>query len=215
MARQLTIEVDKSSLRELDRAILRYAAKRKKDIPDVVNRAAMNVAFRAAQFTPKTTKSKILSGIDNPHALARWIYKNRGPFKNAPQDPKTKDEWQQVTDKLIAVRLASIAFIRAGWLPGAKKLRALVRKGKADIKSRSLRRGREGFGDAQPARFALQAFALIFNRSYNPKNATSVAALQQQAGPAAEKAVRYVAADMLRFIKEPFDKGALEFNRKK
>lgn len=207
--------VDKRSLRELDRAIVLYASKRKKDIPDVVNRAAMNVAFRAAQFTPQAKASNIKTGIRSPYGLTRWIYANRGPIKGAPQDINTKANLERAASRLISIRLASIAFIRAGWLPAAKRLQKVVRRGKGDIKGKRYRKGREGFGYGTPARSALKSFALVVNQSVNPANSSSGAALEQYGTPAADRAVRYVANDMLKLIREPFDKGALEFNRKR
>lgn len=210
----LKLAVDQRSLRELDRAIVQYARKRKKDVPDVVNRAAMNVAFRAAQFTTKASKTDILKGF-NPYALVRWIYRTHGPIKGGPSELKTKADAQAAADRLIAIRMASIAFIRAGWLPAAKKLKAIVRRGKGDISTRSLRKGREGFGYGRAALNAARPFALVVNQSVNKDNPTSGAALEKFGGPAATRAIRYVANDMLKFIREPFDAGALEFNRKK
>jgi hypothetical protein len=208
------LAVDKQSLRDLDRALVRYAKKRQKDVPDVANRAAMNVAFRAAQFTPKASKTDIKNGF-NPYALVRWIYKTRGPIKNGPSTITSKSDLETAAAKLVAIRMASIAFIRAGWLPAAKTLQAIVKRGKGDITASRLRRGRVGFGYGKSAIGLVRPFALVVNQSVNPTNATSGAALEAYGGPAAAKAIRYVANDMLRFIREPFDAGALEFNRKR
>lgn len=208
MASAITFELDKTSLRGLDRALRTYQKATKKDMPDVVNRAAMNVAFRAAQFTPQANKESIrkLIGVRNPYALTVWDLKRRG--KRIPK----RDKLEAAVNRFIAAKLRTVAFIRAGWIPAAKKLQKVVKGGRPKISLSKIRR-LPGKGDAVIARETLNTFSEVINKSTS-KSPTSASALFRYGQDGLNKAVSFVTKDMLDYATERLRKNAKTFNRR-
>jgi len=203
----LKIELDPATVNEFKRALNVYKDHTSKEHSYIVNRAAMNLAFRSAQFTEKTTKVKILAGMNNPKAvMASQILKAGGAIPAG---------FNQSFQKMLNKRFSSIAFIKASWLPAAKALAQVVKKGAQSISSFSFGRTKMGSGYVHIAQgIGNNCWAEIANTAINPKNPTSAAALEKIGRPAHEKAMKFVTADMMKFCNEVYDAEALKFNKK-
>jgi hypothetical protein len=205
----LNFEIDPADLRRFDKALRTYAEATKKDVPYILNRSAMNLAFRACSFTHQANKEAIraMTGVNNVYALVNW---NRSQ-KGLPGLAKAGRE--AAVRKFIAARVRAVGFIRAGWLKPARKLQKVVRGAKpAGVNIRGLN-NKIGKGTATLARASLNAFSEIVNQSTS-KSPTSPAALVKHGGEGLRKAVRFVTNDMLTYAREKLAKNAAKFNRR-
>jgi hypothetical protein len=202
---RLKFELD---TRELSDALNRYKQATRKDNLTVVNRAAMNVAFRSAQFTPKVEKSKIKDELGQITAggptLAKMILL-RNLHRAGKKIPRALD---RAAERLIRARQATAGFIRAGWIPAAKKLQAFVQRGR--IPPLAGRR-RPGKGGAIPATSERDPWAEVINTSVS-KSPTSGEALERYGGPALQRAVDFVANDMKTHAEGLMEKRARQYS---
>lgn len=204
-------EVDKRSLRGLNKALVQYQFATKKSFADVANRAAVNLAFRAAQFTHKAQIKKDASyiqntlGMRNAYAVARWYNKvHRGKVL------KTRREVERATNALINARVSARGFIAGGWAKAGRSLKKMAGvKGGARVTGIKTR---TGVGRSTMARGVLRAFAELVNASLS-KSPSSAAALAKYGGEGLNKSVRFVAADMLTYAREKLAQQARKFNR--
>ena len=207
MGAAVSIEIDKSSLRQFQNAIQTYHLATRKDIPEVVNRAALNLAFRSAQFTQIADRQAIKSmkGVRNPYALVNWNYTQQ----NKPH-PKRK-QMDAAVRKFFNSRSAAAGFFRRGWVEAGRKIQEAtgLRPG---VRVTGIGR-RKGWGRATPAREALRSFALITNYAAS-KTKGSGEALVKFGGEGLKKAVNFVANDMLTYAQKKLAKRAQEFSRK-
>lgn len=215
MAVKIKMELDKHDVRKFQHALLIYKNATGKDARYVVNRAAMNVAFRAIQNTKEADLKDPIpadlkrpwSDMRNPWNLTLWNLRKQGIH---PKILKTSDIRARAR-KMIASRKRARAFIRAGWLPAAKALKAIVRAGAPGGALRGVRR-RPGKGSAKPAFQTVRPVAEITNASTS-KSASSPAALSRWGGPGLARAVRFVTDDMLQYARGLLEKRARAFNR--
>lgn len=106
--------------RQFEKAILEYQKATKKEIPEILNRAGRDVAFRAAGKTPKASQAVIRADLlRDPHlvyALTSLKLKREG--KGILPSPKFSEE----VNKFIALRKSSSGFLRSGWATAIEKL---------------------------------------------------------------------------------------------
>lgn len=200
----ISISIDPVSLASFRAALGEYMQVCKRDVVEIVNRRALNLAFRAAQFTPTADRNAVaqLVGVRNPYALAVWNLKRAG--KKIPK----RHQMEKVVSRLISARVRTVGFIRGGWVKAGRRVAELVRIRAPRIGSL---RG-PGKGDAVVADI-LNLTAEIINRSVS-KSPTSVAALRRYGGQGLNAALAFEARDMREYIARKLKQRADEFNRR-
>lgn len=121
-------------------ALRSYRAATKKDGAEVLNRAARNIAYRTASFTPKASKAAIRSQLfKDPHlryaltslALKRiggkTLTKNQIKYNPLNKLAQTKGllgkgEFQKAVDAFVARRMSSAAYLRAAYAEAVTQL---------------------------------------------------------------------------------------------
>jgi hypothetical protein len=200
----LKIDVD---TRGLAKALREYQEATGKDLPTVVNRAAVNLAFRSAQLTKTADKFSVASGrgIYQFRQWVRWVFTSKGKFP-----PLTDDEIIKEGAKILRKRAAAVGYIRAGWVRAGKKIQQ-----KAGNIGRVVSAPRVpaklGRGYAIAARQAISTFAQITNASTS-KSPTSDAALRRYGGDGLKGAIAFVTADMLAYARKKMAERAAKFN---
>lgn len=192
------VKVDTSQFRFALRA---YKAATKKDCVDVLNRAAKNVAFRASSFTPKGRANRIRRDLmSDPrlrYALTSIILKKRGVGRlPSPQ-------FQKEVDKFVSRRASSANYLRAGWAKAVVDLGGTFRGAKF--------RGAGGFGNKA---LVNKLLADIVNTTTHA-NAASVKGAELIGSEALQKAIAFVAEDMITFAKQLMMPTAKKFSATK
>lgn len=122
MADNIKIELDVS---EFSRALREYAKVSSRELPEIINHAAIDVAYKAMAQTPRAQKSDVIpyeSGFYNALLASgktkygRIVKGFRGGFKN-----------KELAKAIYRKRLSAISYSKALWLTVAKKLGANVR----------------------------------------------------------------------------------------
>lgn len=209
--------------REFQKALHKYKEATGKSNAEIVNRAAMNIAFRSAQYTPKASRSSITGMLDQFHAGSVYVGKSGNRLKKAKKlfraTPRargfvlwwlktngknatgiTDEQVLALVKKIRGRRLASIAFIKSGWLPAARAFQAAV-KGASGFKQSAFGREKVGIGGSKIARVGLFSTAELWNASINKDNKSSEAALHKYGKPGFDRAVQFVSRDMLSYAR--------------
>lgn len=178
-----------------------YKAATRKDEVTIVNRATRNIAFRASSFTPKGNANKIRRDLmSDPHlryALTAIILKKRGVGRlPSPQ-------FQKEVDKFVSRRASSANYLRAGWAKAIVDLGGTFRGAKF--------RGAGGFGNKA---IISRVIAEVVNTTTHA-NAASVRGAELIGSEALQKAIAFVAEDMLSFAKELMQPTASKFSAKR
>lgn len=192
------VKVDTSQFRFALRA---YKAATKKDCVDVLNRAAKNVAFRASSFTPKGRANKIRRDLMRDprlrYALTSIILKKRGVGRlPSPQ-------FQKEVDRFVSRRASSANYLRAGWAKAIADLGGTFRGAKF--------RGAGGFGNKA---LVNKLLADIVNTTTHA-NAASVKGAELIGSEALQKAIAFVAEDMILFSQRLMGPTAKKFSATK
>lgn len=98
---------------EFRRAISQYRQATRKELPEILNRAGKNVAFRAVQFTPKASLGQI-----NRHNPGRKTYLGRLHY--AQSRVKKGQGIRQDAERRHQRRRRSKGYVAAGWLKAAR-----------------------------------------------------------------------------------------------
>jgi hypothetical protein len=95
----------------------------KKAEAEIINHALKNVAYRAAQFTPKSTVAKVnsISTVILAKLAARYLKKHQGRY--------TKEELRAYMLKIVKARRQRIAALRVGWATAIKAFGGSFRGG--------------------------------------------------------------------------------------
>ncbi len=192
-------ELPQSSLRNFEEALELYERATKKEMSSVLNRAGLNVAYRAAQFTSFAERGAILRALkSNPklaYALTALSLKKRG-IGALP-----KGQFQAEVDAFIQRRISSSRYLRTGWAP------AIIALG-GTFKGVKTERGAEGYADkSTPAKL----LTIIANVVKEPNEAQAYRA-ENALFPALEEAVNFVAEDMTKHAQEKLAKTAEAFS---
>lgn len=131
----------KFSQQEFNKTLRQYIQYSRRDIPVIVNTKAFYIARRATIETPKADKQKIREELRGgrlkntttargktkqvKYTLAQLLIVARRAAKGL--STKKRDIADDVK-ALVAGRLRSIAFLKAGWIPAIKKLEPLADK---------------------------------------------------------------------------------------
>ena len=178
--------------RELSKALRQYEAATKKEIPEILNRAARNIAYRAASYTPVAKPSRIRRDLErDPHlafALTSIQLKKRGI------GILEKPDFALAVKRFISHREAGSGFIRSGW---AESIIALGGS------FRGKRIGR-GHGWAKKANLM----------RYIAEIANTVPGVDKIGKKALQEAVDFVSADMINYAQKKLQKAANKHSAK-
>lgn len=169
-------------------ALREYEKATHKDGETILNRAGLNVGYRAVQFTPIATAAKIRADLMRDdhmrYALTSLSLKKKGTGTlKSPQ-------FREVVRKFIARRIASRGYLRSGWAPAIETLGGSYRGRKVG----------KGHGWATKAS-VLHLVTEIAN---------TVPGIDKVGVEALNKAIDFVAADMLEYAQGLLAKRAKE-----
>lgn len=222
-------------MRRLEETMERYQKQLSKSTPYVVNRTLQNVAGWAAHYTRQADRPSVIAELELTYRLTakhdpKKVLKKpqldkseealRGTVAAARHAARLRLKYPgrslppaavfyKGVAKMIGKTLASIAFMKSGWLPAYRALK----RGQAAVDQSSAfgARKREGYGGVVKAdETANGASGEIYNQSINRLNATSWQALEKYGGEALNRAVVHVQADMEKYLTEEHDKAARE-----
>lgn len=191
--------------REFTKALMEYQEATKKDSAYILNRAARNVAFRAASNTPKADPSAIESELLKDK-LALKIVTKALRAKIGTSYTTAKGKVRTVTGvsrrqiaiaakRLIANRKKRRGFMRAGWFPAIKLFGGTIRGerplsgSKADLGGATL---------ANPGRPIAKLYNAVYGRMTGKAGGQSRARMEQ----ALRQAMTFVANDMRQYARE-------------
>ncbi|MGD0650932.1 MAG: hypothetical protein ABSA97_07310 [Verrucomicrobiia bacterium] len=228
-----TFEIDESSKRALESTMQRYAATVDHDGPYVVNRVLQNIAGWAAHETIMADRAKVAAELGATYrtrnirtgeplkrkqtivtattlAKARYAATCRRVGKPIPPEP----EFSRKVRQMVKSILASIAFMKAGWLPAYTKLKRAQAAAAMSEAAAFGGRARAGYGGSIAAHRVSDGIeGEIYNTSVNPKSPTSwTEGLGKWGGPALNRAIDLVRRDMDQFVATMHDKAAKAFN---
>lgn len=195
MAVEITVDT-----REFKAALREYIKVSRRTLPEIVNKRAVNIAFKAIRYTPKARKSRINKDLKqksrtNPNAPLSAILVNAGRKPGL-----YGEDMKQAVEELRERRHKSLGFIKSGWLgavndlqPHAKVFRRAPRV--------NLQNKPKGYG--RPARQGLNPTAEIVNQ---------VAGAVKVGSPALQRAMNDDAADMKNFVAKRMQQDANRFN---
>jgi hypothetical protein len=181
-----------------------------------INTKAYFVALGALRNTPVASKEdiKAIAGMGKfPARLVNWQRKRAG-LKPLGPGPEMGD----AIKKMIAAKLKSRSFLKAGWIPAIKILDASIEA--------KWRRGApaKGFvqavgqpkGSAKPAAGVGKVVAMIVNDvgATGPNAAQNSDALERYGGPALQKAFIQEVASMKTYLEQRMKPDADRFNAK-
>lgn len=196
-----TIQLD---TRLFNRVMQQYSEINRRTYPEIVNAKALDVSFRALKETPKADKAEIKALAEKPwwpkYIAKRIAGKGVVAFRKGASKIRiqgkgfTREEAKKISEKIIASRVRSIAFRKAGWLPAIRRLYPLC-------KDKQYARGTTGGarqygvdkGSARPAVPGDNPFALIVNSAEGIDRYGGVEALQRAINGAAMDMAEYIA----------------------
>jgi hypothetical protein len=167
----MKLDVD---VRQFTRALNEYKEATGKDGAEILNRAGRNVAYRAAQGTPKATQARIRRDL---YADPRLRYALTSISLRKQGMGFMKTGFAKEVQRFVSRRIASAGFIRSGWAEAIEKLGGTYRGRKIG----------KGHGRATKAT-ALNLIAEIVN---------TVPGIEKVGVKALQNAVEFVAADMI------------------
>ena len=108
------------------RAVLaNVALASKKPQAEIINKALKDVAFRSAQFTPKTTPAKVGSSLPR-----KMLFRMAAKHLKETQGKYTKEELRSTAARIAKRRRSGIGGVRAGWIPAILALGGTYRGAK-------------------------------------------------------------------------------------
>lgn len=179
-------------------ALRAYKAATKKDGAEVLNRAARNVAFRASSATKKGSAARIRASLNrDPHlryALTALALKKRGV--GALKSP----EFAREVERFVSHRAASANYLRAAWAKAIEDLGGSFRGEKF--------RGAGGFANKATVRQLVTEIVAITAQP----NGSKAASAERVGMVALQKALVFVADDMLQYARDLMGKTARNFS---
>ena len=166
---------------KFDAALKDYITVSRRTVPEVINRKAYFIARKSLWFTVKADAPEIRSRLNRTITIERTTASGRtelshGPFGAILIDSRLGKKGQpglygaamrEALAKLIAARVRSVAFLKAGWLPAIRILDSIVndKEGAAPFPSEANRMSwsPKQIGDAVAAKPGDLPFATIVN----------------------------------------------------
>lgn len=196
----------KFDLRQFDEAIFYRMETTDKALPEIINTAAKNVAYRAAQFTPFASKASIRQSLmKRPNLLAaltsRYL-RATGQGKLAPP------QFKAAMEAYVNARSASSKYLRAGWAPCVRALghnfKGGVNQKMEDEYTKLTGKPTKIRSTASPAkRFRLAAILTWITLQ---PTAAKQASAERIAFAALQKGIDFVATDMIKHAQEKLAK---------
>ena len=106
-------------------ALANVALASKKPEAEIINKALKDVAFRSAQFTPKTTPAKVGSSLPR-----KMLFRMAAKHLKEKQGNYTKEELRATAARIAKRRRSGIGGVRAGWIPAILALGGTYRGAK-------------------------------------------------------------------------------------
>lgn len=180
---------------EFESALNSYREATGKDAKDILNKAALNFAYRAAQFTVVETAAQIQSDLlKDPkilYALVSLSLRKRGIGTLAPA------EFQKEVAAFIQRRKGSARYLRVGWA------QAIIDLG-GSFRGSRLERGSHSFANPATVADLLATVAWIVDETNEHKAETA----EDKVWPVLQEALDFVADDMQTYANEKLAKTA-------
>ncbi len=198
MADDVSLKVDTSKFIFALRA---YKAATQKDEAEILNRAARNVAFRSASFSPKGNAGRIRASLTRDshlrYALTAMALKKRGV--GALKSP----EFAKEVERFISRRASSANYLRAAWAKAIEELGGSFKGAKF--------RGAGGFANKATVSKLLAEVVAITSQPTTGK----AAGAERIGAQALQEAVNFVADDMLTYSRQLMGATAQRFSSKR
>ncbi len=204
-----SLAIDKASLRQFNAALRAIKEETKKDGAESLNRACRNVAFKAAEFTPKADPAKIEAELRKDKLGLKIVTKRlRARVGVSFQTSKGARTVRRVTRKQIALRTRQLfakrkkarGFLRAGWFAAILHLGGTLRgASRAGERKPDLR-----WGGAKKAT-AGSLLAAVVNRVWDRLKGKAYGTSQAKMVGALNLAIRAVAFENEAYLKRKIE----------
>lgn len=247
------VNISQQTVDEFKKALDRYADFRStaeggnKTYSYCLNRAAKDVAARAAQFTHHADSNELRNLLGMPPLTVRtnkktgqksvvrprarytadasrilWIRMNRA--KKISRRAYSPEDWHKKVKEFVGRTLRSVNFMRSGWLHSFRELSRRVKEssgisnneafGRRSIDERgefAVHEYDPKLGEAFPAHIEGEELVVeIANKAVNHRSKTSWSeGLGKHGRQGLEKAMAFKANDMLTWLEDAHDNGAL------
>ena len=178
--------------REFQKALLKYIPTTKRDLPEIVNKRAINVAFKAIRFTPKANAAKIRPALRlksrlNAPLASLILNKLQGKYGRKGYYGA---EMRAEVEKFIKGRVRGIGYLKSGWLASAQQMARLA--GMKVGRSRATKvYGKGEHGQARHAKPGWTPSATIINLAEG---------IADVGKPALQKAINAEAREIMRHV---------------
>lgn len=169
-------------------ALRAYKAATRKDLADVLSRAARNVAYRSSSFTPKASSAQIRSSLmKDEHlrfALTSIALKKRGV------GILKKPEFAKEVARFVSRRASSAAYLRAAYAKAIEQLGGSFRGARF--------KGAGGFANkATASRLIAEIVAIV-----SQPDQTHASSAERIGIQALKDAIEFVSSDMLNYAQQ-------------
>jgi hypothetical protein len=186
--------------REFKAALAQYTRYSKRSLAEIVNKRAVNIAFKAIRHTPKTKKPSINRELRQKSRVAPKAPLGAILAQKGRNPGLYGDEMKKAVESLKAKKAASIGFIKSGWIGAVRDLsphaKVYRRPPRVIVKGKP-----QGFG--RPARRGLNPTAEIVNQ---------VAGAVKVGSAALQRAINEDALDMKTYVARKMNQDAKKFN---
>ena len=185
----MKMELDTS---EFQKALLKYIPTTKRDLPEIVNKRAINVAFKAIRFTPKANAAKIRRAMRlktrlNAPLASLILNKLQGKYGRKGY---YGDKMRAEVEEFIKSRVRGIGYLKSGWLASAQQMARLA--GMKVGRSRATKvYGKGEHGQARHAKPGWTPSATIINLAEG---------IADVGKPALQKAINAEAREIMRHV---------------
>jgi hypothetical protein len=177
---------------KLDKFLFALRAKKaacQHTMPEILNKAALNICYRASSFTPKGDANRIRASLmRDPHlryALTAIELKKRGV------GALKKPEFAKAVERFVSRRASSANYLRAAWAQAIQNLGGSFRGAK--FKGAS-----EGFANKATVKRLIAEIVAVLDQPTEGKAASAEAIGME----AVQKAINFVAEDMLTYARQ-------------
>lgn len=168
-----------------------YAAVSSKSFSDSINKKMRDLAYRAAQFTPKNTKTRIYRDLEKDKHLLAALTSIRLHGRILPSP-----EFAQEMEALKLMRGASADYLRVGWLPCIKAFGGTFKGGENAKLTGKYHNTVHSYGLPATPENLFAEIAWVTDQPNSQKaNSAEVVAYD-----AASNAIQFVTADMEEYI---------------
>jgi len=218
-----------------DEAMRRYIEVSRRSPAQICNTKAYYISRKATWFTAKTSRAQISNELASRVSGSRRLSLRPGTRAGNEDAPLAAliiqklrgekgvkglygDQMTAAINELLGKRLKSLAFLRSGWLPAIRDLKALAVAGGSAPQMGDTRQFGADQGRAEPAQETdWNAVARIINHAASlskTSRATNFAGFQKIGEEGLDRAFADETASMLQYIEDHMRPAAEEFNRR-